>query len=279
MKQITVLSGKGGVGKSSITASLAVTLAKTQKVVCADCDVDAANLALILGIEEFKDEHSISVKQIAKFDMDKCTGCGKCKDICYFDAIGWKDGKPYLKEFGCEGCGVCPVVCPFNAIKLVDVKNAKIGTATTKYGFPIITGQLEVGQSGSGKIVAKVKDLAKQQDADYMIIDAAAGIGCPVIASIVGSDYVIAVTEPTPSGISDLKRVLTIVEHFNIPYSVILNKYDINPGYYKEDVLAKIPYDKNFVNALTALKPIVAYDEKYKEIFNQIADFIVEEVK
>jgi len=288
MKQITVLSGKGGVGKSSITASLAVTLAKTCKTIVADCDVDTPNLGLTLGMKDndYTEWKSISTNKKAKFDLNKCSPCGKCVHHCYFNAIEFRNGKPALKEFGCEGCGVCELVCPNNAIKLVDAKNAHVGHGKTKYGFSVVSGQLEIGESGSGKIVAEVKKLAQslEKDAEIMLIDSAAGIGCPVIASITGSDYVIAVTEPTPSGFSDLKRALGVVKHFRIPYGIIINKSDINPDYLKriEDyandqtitILAKIPYDKSFVNAIVNLEPVVIYDKKFEKMFVEVAEKI-----
>ena len=218
MKTITILSGKGGVGKSSITASLAITLAKRRRIICADCDVDASNLALVFGIKEkdFEEYLPISTIQKAVFDLSKCNSCRKCFEECYFDAIELVNDKPKLKEFSCEGCGVCQLVCPVDAIKLVDEKNAKIGYAKTKYGFRIFSAQLDVGASGSGKIVSAVKKKAEAlaQDAEIMLVDSSAGVGCPVIASVSGSDYALLVTEPTPSGFSDMKRAIKIVNHF-----------------------------------------------------------------
>lgn len=287
MKKITIVSGKGGVGKSSITASLAIALSRQKKIICADCDVDASNLALVLGIKKMNKEWKLKTSQKAVFDLNRCISCKKCYDYCYFNAIEWYNNKPKLKEFGCEGCGVCALVCVKKAIKLVDVANAKLGYAKTKYGFKIVSGQLEIGESGSGKIVAEVKRLAVQnaKDADIMLIDAAAGIGCPVIASIAGSNYVIAVTEPTPSGFSDLRRVLDVVNHFKIKHGLIINKYDINKNFTKniEDfakknkikILAKIPYNKDFVNALVNLTPIIIYNPKFEHLFNKIINNII----
>ena len=135
MKKITILSGKGGVGKSSITASLAVTLSKKHKIICADCDVDASNLALIFGLREtnYDSWEPVSTNQKVHFDYEKCDSCGLCIDTCYFNAIKFKDKKPVLKPFSCEGCGACELICPKNAITLVDVYNAKIGYAKTKH--------------------------------------------------------------------------------------------------------------------------------------------------
>ena len=284
MKKITILSGKGGVGKSSITASLAIALSKKKKIICADCDVDASNLALVFGLKEndFSEWNSLTTNLKAVIDYKKCTSCKKCFESCYFNAIDWKDNKPIIKEFGCEGCGVCELICPEKAIKLIPVKNAKIGYGKTKYGFKVVSAQLNMGESGSGKVVTEVRNLAEKQsdNADIMLIDAAAGIGCPVIASVVGTDYAIAVTEPTPSGFSDMQRALAMVRHFNIPCSIIINKYDLNTEYCKKieefaeknniKVISKISYDKNFVYALVNLTPIIKYDKKFEKVFDEI---------
>ncbi len=286
MKQITILSGKGGVGKSSITASLAIALSKQKKVICADCDVDASNLALVFGIKEddYDNWTPITTNEKARFDRKKCTSCKKCADACYFNAIAWdsKTNTPIFKEFGCEGCGVCELICPKKAIELYDVMNAKIGCGTTKYGFPVVSGQLEMGESGSGKVVFKVRELAKKtgKDRDIMLIDAAAGIGCPVIASVVGSDHVIGICEPTPSGFADLKRALSVVSHFNIAHSIIINKYDLNKEYSKKieqfakenniKILSKIKYDKSFTDALTNLTPLIIFNPAFEQVFKEI---------
>lgn len=287
MKTITILSGKGGVGKSSITASLALTLAKDKKIICADCDIDASNLALVLGGDKYEEWNDLSTNEKIEFDMSKCDSCKKCYDECYFNAIGWKDNKPYLKDFSCEGCGLCVMVCPQDAIKLTKVNNAKLGYSNTKYNFKVVSAQLNPGASGSGKVVFETRKRATELagDSEIMLIDSAAGIGCPVIASVTGSDYAIVVTEPTPSGFSDMKRALDIVRHFNIPCGIIINKFDINEnftGQIKEfakengiEILAMIPFDKQFAKALVAMIPIVKYDKKYEEIFNGIRDKVL----
>lgn len=287
MKTITILSGKGGVGKSSITASLGVALAKKKKIICADCDVDASNLALVLGVKEYENTEKISTNKKVLFDLDKCTSCRKCFESCYFDAISWDDDKPKLKEFSCEGCGVCSLVCPSNAITEINVNNATIGDAKTDYGFSIVSAQLGVGESGSGKVVTRVrkKSLGIGKGSDYLLIDSSAGIGCPVIASVTGSDYAVIVTEPTPSGFSDMKKAVDIVKHFDLPFGIIINKHDLNPEYEKKierftdensaEILARFPYDKRFVKALVNLTPAGVYDKEIGLMFEELSEKII----
>ncbi len=292
MKNITILSGKGGVGKSSITASLAIALSKKNKIILADCDVDAPNLALVFGKrqESFLEWNDISTKQEAKFDLKKCNSCQKCFDACHFRAIKWIDNKPRLKKFSCEGCGVAEVICSENAIKLVDVNNAEIGYVHSGYGFNIVSSQLKIGESGSGKLVAEVKNKASklENNVDIILVDSAAGIGCPVIASVSGSDYCILVVEPTPSSMYDMKKALEIVYHFQIASGIIINKFDINKKHLKEiekfaekeniDIISRLPYHKDFVKALLDMKPIIELNSDIAEIFYdmscRISDFL-----
>lgn len=292
MKIITILSGKGGTGKSSITASLALVIARKKKIICADCDVDAANLALVFGIKEsdFKEWTSLSAAQKAEFDYEKCNNCKKCIDNCYFNAIDFKNNRPELKEFSCEGCGMCELVCPTKAIKLVDDNNAEIGYAETKYGFKIVSAQLKIGASGSGKVVAKVKGKTEKLagGVEIALIDSAAGIGCPVIASVTGSDYCILVTEPTPLGLFDLQKAYDIVSHFNIACGIIINKFDINEEYYEKvkqfaqenniKIIGRLPYDKSFVKALVRMTPVVLENKKLAKIFDNMADQLIKDI-
>ena len=285
MKTVVVLSGKGGVGKSSLTASLAVLLGNKRKIVTVDCDVDAPNLALVLGVKKFDSREKISTNEKARLIESKCTGCKKCL-ICPFGAITWngKKGKPVINKFLCEGCGVCSLVCPEGAIVLKKTQNAEVLTARTKYGFPLVLGQLKMGESGSGKVVSivrqKAEEIARKVDADTILIDSSPGIGCPVIASIRGSDFVIAITEPTPSAFSDLRRALRVVEHFGIDYGLVINRWDLNREYTKKieafgrkrdiPVLGKLPYDRSFVDALVNLTPVVIYDKSLEPLFQGI---------
>ena len=291
MKTITILSGKGGVGKSSLTASLAVLLSKKNKIVAVDCDVDASNLALLFGIKELKKKEEISTNYKAFINKN----AKKCKDIvnvCTFSAISWNEKKkmPEINKFLCEGCGACQLLCP-EGIELKKVKNAIIGEIKTKYGFPLISGQLKMGESGAGNVVEVVKTRARKIaiDADFMIIDSSAGIGCPVIAAVRDSDFVIGITEPTPSGLSDLKRAFDVVNHFKIPHGVIINKYDLNKKFTKQienyarknktPILGKLPYDKKFVEAMVKLLPVVENNPDYEKMFWRIIEKMSGEIK
>ncbi|MEA3398149.1 MAG: ATP-binding protein [Patescibacteria group bacterium] len=288
MKTITILSGKGGVGKSTIVASLGIVLSSRYKMVLADCDVDAPNLALVFGFSEndFFAWEDISTNQIAVFDYEKCDSCKKCFSMCYFKAIRWEENKPQLKQFGCEGCGVCEIVCPEGAVRLEDVVNAKIGFVRTQYGFNIVSSQLNSGESGSGKLVGKVKEKAKlvSPSAEIMLVDAAAGIGCPVIASVSGSDYCILAVEPTPSSLFDMERAWGMIKHFNINGGIIINKFDINPQQCREiekfarqnkiQIIGRLPYDKRFIKALVDMEPVIEKNNDIKQMFIQIADRI-----
>jgi MinD superfamily P-loop ATPase len=284
MKTITILSGKGGVGKSTLTASLAVLLAKKDKIVAADCDVDAANLALLFAIKKLNKNQKIATN-LKAFVNDKAKNCRKIVENCAFSAISWDEKKqlPQINRFLCEGCGVCRLLCP-EGIILKRVSNAIIGESLTKYDFPLISGQVKMGESGSGKVVSAVKERAMkvvfEKRADYLIIDGAPGIGCPVIASIRGSDYILAVTEPTPVAFRALQRVLQVVEHFGVAYGIIINKWNLNKMFVGEiekfaqeknvKIVAKIPYSRDFVEAMVGMQPIVEANPKYEKIFEGI---------
>ncbi len=290
MKTITILSGKGGVGKSSFAASLSIVLAEKYKIVAVDCDVDAPNLGLLFGIKKFKNLKRISTnyKAFINEKIVKCKNKNKLSDICAFHAITIEEGIPAINKFLCEGCGACKLLCP-EGIELRKVKNAKILETSTKYGFYLVSGQLEIGESGSGKIVEVIKEKAKRigekTKADFIVIDSSAGIGCPVIASVRESDFVVGITEPTPSGLNDLRRALSVVEHFKIPSGLVINKFDMNKTFTKKierfakekniSILGKIPYDIRFVEALVNLTPLILYAKEYQNLFNKIKDNIL----
>ncbi|MBD3311878.1 P-loop NTPase [archaeon] len=281
MRKIVVLSGKGGTGKTSITSSLAVILSRSNKLVVVDCDVDTPNLGLVLGVK--KDDFNwkkVYESEKVVLDHDKCTGCKKCLSICNFDVISWGDGVPVFNKFLCEGCGACSIVCPEGAVSLERIQNGFIGSADTSYGFKIVSGRLLMGASGSGKIVDLIRERASGYKADLVLLDAPAGIGCPVIASVRGADYALLVTEPTPSAFSDLKRAVKLLKQFNIPAGLIINKSDINKGFNEKikafakekgvRLLSEVPYDYAFVDSLVNLKPVVVYDNSFEKYFKDI---------
>ena len=286
-KKITIGSGKGGVGKSMLVSALAMLFAKERKVVAVDCDVDAPNLAIWLGgIKSWDKVLPVVTSAKPEVDYKKCDGCGLCVENCRFGALRFTpQSKPILNSFLCEGCGACEVICPKGAIKLKPVQNGEIKSKRTKYGFPLVSGQLYPGETGSGKVVAEIKKEAEKFAYEIMLIDSAPGTGCPVIASLQGSDFAILITEPTPSGFADLKRVLEVVNHFKIPYSIVINKWDINPNLSNKmekwasiRFLGKISYDKKIFKAISDLTPIMETNLKakteIKNIYNKLVSSI-----
>lgn len=235
MKELVVISGKGGTGKTSIVASFS-TLA--ERKVLADCDVDAADLWLILEPRILRRE-SFSGGRRAQIIEKKCTACGKCQEVCRFDAISFDGSANSLVKrtyridpIDCEGCGVCAYFCPDGAIDFQEQINGEWFISETRNG-PMVHAKLGIAEENSGKLVSLVrkeaKHLAEEKGLDLVIIDGSPGIGCPVIASVTGADLVLVVTEPTLSGQHDLERVAKLTAHFGIPTVVCINKYDLNP--------------------------------------------------
>jgi MinD superfamily P-loop ATPase len=226
MKQIAVVSGKGGTGKTSIVASLA-SLA-SGRAVFADCDVDAPDLHLILMPVVRERREFFGIKR-AFIDSGKCTQCGSCQDACRFAAIADFQVDPAL----CEGCGVCKLVCPVEAVEMRESLAGYAYLSDTRFGG-LVHAELFPGEEASGKLVAMVRemarDLAAMRKLDLILIDGSPGIGCPVIASLTGVDLALVVTEPTITGEHDLERILDVAGHFGINTAVCINKYDINPA-------------------------------------------------
>jgi len=264
MKQIVVISGKGGTGKSVITASFA-SLAKNK--VMADCDVDAADLYLLLH-PTVKETHEFSGGKTAFIDERRCSQCGKCQEVCRFEAID----NCVVDPISCEGCGVCFHICPEKAIKMVDDLSGKWFISETKYG-PFVHAKLGIAEVNSGKLVTLVRQnakfIAEKEKRDFVIIDGPPGIGCPVIASLSGVDIALIVTEPTLSGIHDLERIVGVAHHFGIKGVVCINKYDLNliitqkiEEYCRHnniELVGKIPFDISVIEALVRGLPIVEY--------------------
>jgi MinD superfamily P-loop ATPase len=227
MKELTIISGKGGTGKTTITAALASML---DKKIMVDCDVDASNLHLLFKtkVEESNDFYS-GLK--TKLRRELCNNCKKCLEACRFDAISFKEGQIFIDDLSCVGCGACVLVCPQNVISLEDNLAGRWFISNTSYG-PLIHAQLGIAEDNSGKLVAQIRsvaiNMATQNNIRTIIIDGPPGIGCPVISSITGVNLVLIVTEPTLSGLHDLKRIINVTNNFGIKSVVCINKYDIN---------------------------------------------------
>lgn len=229
MKQILVISGKGGTGKTILTASFAV-LAENKIMV--DCDVDAADLHLMLH-PDVKERHEFRSGATAVIDASACVSCGRCKELCRFGAVTGYGGTYVVDPIGCEGCGLCSRICPAAAVYMEENVAGEWFVSDTKFG-PFVHAKLGIAEENSGKLVAHIRKVAKEKGEkerrDLVIIDGPPGIGCPVIASLTGVDLAVIVTEPTVSGIHDMARVAEVAGHFKIPAGVVINKYDINPG-------------------------------------------------
>jgi MinD superfamily P-loop ATPase len=258
---ISVLSGKGGTGKTTIAVGIADIIKNSIKI---DCDVDAANMYLFYKGEQINFEEFFSGEK-AYIDLNKCIKCGKCEENCKFDAI--KENK--INFLKCEGCGVCNLVCPSEAITLSENKVADIVEYKLEDGY-LIKSDMEIGADGSGRLITKLRENAKKYG-DINIIDGSPGIGCSVIASITGVDIALIVTEPTLSGIDDLKRILELAKTFNVLPLVCINKYDINLNISKKieqycndnkvEIISKIPYDDFVLKSINELKPITLYKD------------------
>jgi MinD superfamily P-loop ATPase len=277
MKQLTILSGKGGTGKTTLTASLAVL---ARNAVIADCDVDAPDLHMLLHPEVIETQEFKGSK-LAVIDKTKCDNCGVCREKCRFGAI---TKALIVDPIACEGCGVCAAICPSNAITMVERVSGYAYISKTKYGF-MAHALLSPGESNSGKLVTLVRKnariLSEKENSNLIIIDGPPGIGCPVIASVSGVDVSLVITEPTMSGIHDLRRALKLIKHFNAKPLVCVNMYDINKDntekifrFCEENnikVVGRIPFNPKVTDAMVNGKTIVEYapeSDVTKEIKN-----------
>jgi MinD superfamily P-loop ATPase len=268
LKQIAVVSGKGGTGKTTITASFA---ALSHDIVIVDCDVDAATLHLLLH-PQIMETQEFKGSKLAVIDRTKCAECGLCRDACRFDAIS-NDLK--IDPFLCEGCGVCVVVCPQAAVSLQERISGYAFISKTKYGT-MSHARLNPGEANSGKLVTLVRhnarQIAEKENRKLILIDGPPGIGCPVIASVSGVNVGLVVTEPTMSGIHDFKRALQLLNHFHVLPFVCINMYDINKKNTQRivkfceksrvEVAGKIPFDPLVTEAMVAGKTIAEYSPK-----------------
>lgn len=293
MKEIVVISGKGGTGKTSLVAAFA---ALAPDAVLADCDVDAADLHLLLK-PAVRQTQEFSGGKVARVTVDQCVGCGRCAEVCAFGAVSF-DGpangvvaRTYrVEDIACEGCGVCAHFCPAGAIELAPAVDGQWFISDTRFG-PMVHARLIPGQENSGKLVSLIRKeaarIVREQSRELIIVDGSPGIGCPVIASITGADFVLVVTEPTLSGQHDLQRVMELTAHFGIPTAVCINKFDINAGIAESiaktaerggvPVLGKIPYDTAVTRAQIAGMSVVEYadgplSQQVQALWRTVAD-------
>lgn len=275
IKEIVVISGKGGTGKTTITSSL---IPYFQDIVIGDCDVDAPNLQILFNPQNSKKESFYGMKK-AKLDRELCIDCGKCYEVCRFDAI--ENPKK------CESCSICEYVCPVGAIKMVDNEAGEIYVSETKYG-KMVHACLFPGEENSGKLVAEVrkkaKKIAQDENKKYILLDGAPGVACNVISSLTGVKKAVIVTEPTLSGLHDLERVLELIERFRIKPYFVINKYDLSfeiankiEEFLKDkgfEISVKIPFDKRIVKAIGRKEiPSVAEYKLFEELgFKKLAE-------
>ncbi|MBU0487277.1 MAG: ATP-binding protein [Bacteroidetes bacterium] len=283
--EIAIISGKGGTGKSSISAAFATL---KERVVLADCDVDAANLYLLFNPTHEEEQIYIG-GQKATIDYSICTNCGLCIDYCRFGAIDLLSEKVVIIDTSCDGCKLCSRICPEEAITMIDNDKSRMFAGTFRNG-KMTYGRLAPGEENSGKLVNLVRDkalqLAKSENLDTIIIDGPPGIGCPVISSITGVDHVVIVTEPSLSGIHDLKRTIEITSKFNLKTWIIINKHDLNPEMTNQiesycnginlKIAAKLLFDPQVVEAMVQCKsaiehvPISDFSTGIQAAFTQI---------
>lgn len=278
MKQLVILSGKGGTGKTTVAAALAHLASQDASIVLVDADVGAANLELVLS-PQVREENAFFSSKVAVTDPELCTACGTCEEVCRFDAViapdERSDSDPYsIDPVACEGCAVCHYQCPAEAIRMEEPQDGLWFRSDTPFG-PLVHAHLLAGQENSGKLVSEVRaqarKIASAGEHDYIIIDGPPGIGCAVIAAATGVNLVLVVIEPTVSGVHDLERVLGVTEHFNIPALVCINKSDINlettlqiSDYCARlniDVVGVIPFDTVVTEAMVHGIPVTAHED------------------
>jgi MinD superfamily P-loop ATPase len=268
LKQVVILSGKGGTGKTTVAGALAHLASQEESIVLVDADVDASNLELLLSFFSSK---------VAVVDPELCEACGRCEEVCRFDAVvpPADDGEAFsIDPVACEGCAVCYFQCPAEAIRMEEPQDGLWFRSDTPFG-PLVHAHLFAGHENSGKLVAQVRQLAAAIARDdgqaYAIIDGPPGIGCPVIAATTGTDLALIVIEPTVSGIHDLERILGVTQHFGVPAVVCINKYDINLQKSREisdyctglgiEMVGRVPFDTVVTEAMVQGRPVTAHED------------------
>jgi MinD superfamily P-loop ATPase len=271
MKQLVILSGKGGTGKTTVTAALAHLASQGRAIVMADADVDAANLELVLNPTK-QEAQDFSGGKAAVIDAAACISCGACAEVCRFDAIVSNNGVYCVDELACEGCAACHYQCPADAIQMEEQRDGQWFRSDTRFG-PLLHAHLFAGQENSGKLVTMVKQQARLRALDtnaaLVLVDGPPGIGCPVIAACSGADLALHVVEPTVSGVHDLERIMATTDHFGVPSLVVVNKADLNPSRAEEiadycaergvEVVGRIPYDTVVTEAMVQGCPVTEY--------------------
>ncbi len=283
MKEISVVSGKGGTGKTVISASLARLISP---MVVIDCDVDASNLHLILK-PKVKQERPYVGTKVPKVDKSICTECNICGEHCRFGAI--ENG--VVDEWSCDHCGLCSLVCPENAIKMVPEKNGNIYMGETELG-PMIYGELLPGSENSGKMVSEIRrmarDICKETGIELILADGPPGIGCPVISTLTGSNGAIVVTEPTPSGLQDMERLIELLKHFRIPAVLAINKWDLSKRRSLEieekaksagiKYVVKIPFEESVIECMKkGLDPVSGKITSVSTPIAELASYVKEQ--
>ena len=296
MKQVVILSGKGGTGKTTVAAALVHLASQEASIVFADADVDAANLELVLD-PTVQETHDFASGKLAVIDPELCTGCDICAQVCRYDAVAptTEPGKSHyvVDPIACEGCAACFYQCPTEAIRLEVPVAGQWFRSDTRFG-PLFHAHLFAGQENSGKLVTMVKQQGRLRAMDeglkFLIVDGPPGIGCPVISASAGADLALLVVEPTVSGVHDLERVLGTTNHFRVPALVVINKADINPARADEitafchrqgiEVVGRIPYDDVVTEAMVQGLPVTAFDDgvvaaELKQVWQRVRDWLV----
>ncbi len=291
MKQLVILSGKGGTGKTTVAAALAHLASQEISIVLADADVDASNLELVLDPTK-QEEHDFMGGQVAIIAPQECTACGICAEVCRFDAVEphfYQETiqKPGFQEktwfqvdpLACEGCASCFYQCPEDAIRMEEQQAGMWFRSDTRFG-PLFHAHLFAGQENSGKLVTLVKQhgrlRAVDSGAELLLVDGPPGIGCPVISASAGADMALHVVEPTVSGVHDLERIMATTDHFGVPSLAVINKADLNQSRADEiaaycaergvGVVGRIPYDTVVTEAMVQGLPVTDYTD------NPVAD-------
>ncbi len=292
MRQLVILSGKGGTGKTTVAAALAHLASRELAVVLADADVDAANLELVLDPDKLE-THDFMSGQLALVDPETCSACGVCAEVCRFDAVIPGDEAYRIDSLSCEGCAACFYQCPEEAIRMEEQHAGQWFRSNSRFG-PLFHAHLFAGQENSGKLVTLVKQqgrlLALDTGAALLLVDGPPGIGCPVISASAGADVALHVVEPTVSGVHDLARIMATTDHFGVPSLVVINKADLNPARADEiaafcaereaALVGRIPYDDAVTEAMVQGRPVTAYTdgpvtEALRDVWEQVKQQIL----